>query len=831
MSKVKRALLSVVCVVTIASLVTGCCCGLEALAPALQHEEGVSQEGPAATAPGEEYESAGYAAGEYSIQHTAQTQRSTEVTYPYDTFSDFTAEVDVRFAADVDYTLGGLLFRWQDEENYYGFLVWNDGRYGLFKRVDGEFEELLSGSTAYLDSVVSANRLKVVVVGDSISLYVNDQHVNSLNDSSFQEGRVGLHATVHSETPVSTQVYFDNLLVSGPEETSAVIFEDDFSDPSSGWPIEEYAYGSVGYVAATGAGEAVEIYIYPTPTPEAWEPVEIVSERELAAEEFFRLVEGDERFEDVYALAEEQGYTEPLAAREFRASDGSVMQSILLTSAMDQLVIAFRIYEGQTSTALLLRAEGEGETVILYDRQGRAEITVVDEETVNVTVFDAAGNAIGASDLGENSRPAGLASGRRQIWGDPWSWKDFNHCLQRWSGGWRRTGATLVEATGSLGAALAGGTGAISGGGAGVIAAAVFFGVEVWIIEHCFAEAGIDDPPTAVPESRRKIGTCETSCVTGPTRVQYVCTEPKYRIEFALDDDRGPAEGPDCLELCAGDTGTLTVRDNRVRGPQTTTVEHTAPEIDLETDCTACPDAARYCSLETLTCVQCRRGYEDCAEREECVEGKCVKRLCQNDGDCGRGLRCVEGDCVECVLDEHCAPDEECVGLQCQHRGAGAFDRLALGALGVCGTYDSSQCTVFKDEMLLGFPSEGGAVYGTAHFDWTFKDYPENPDYPARSLNQYLTFEGTFTPPATLKGTYRAEVSGIEVFEPPDMDPLWREEPYDDRWSGDWEGTIQDDGSLRIVIRDAGTGMSSGDYQIDLALSRGVWNRRQLTVD
>jgi hypothetical protein len=860
--KTKVVLLNIVSVVTIASLVTGCCGGLEGIGPALDYDESASQTVTPTPVPDQEDVPAAYVAGEYLIQHIEQTKRSTRVTYPHQTFSDFTAEVDVRFADDVDFTLGGLLFRWQDDDNHYGFLVWNNGQYGLFKRVDGEVEELVNESSPYLNSGVATNRLKAVVAGDSIDLYVNDEHVTRVTDSSLQEGRLGLHATVHSESPVSTEVYFDNLRVSGPEEASTTLFEDDFSDPSSGWPIEEYAYGSVGYRAAASAEEAVEIF--PTPTPEALEPVELVSERELTTEEFFQRVEGDEGFEDVYALAEEQGYTEPRVAREFTASDGSVTEIILLASPTDQPVIAFRIDRGQTSTSLLLRAEDDGETVVLYDRHGRAEMTVLDEETVDVRVFDAAGNPIGASEFRESSRSAGLASAQRQLFGDPFSWYDFEHCLQRWSGGVRRTSAQLVEALGVLGIAVTSAATTLSAGGAAVLAAAFVLGVEVVIVQHCLGEASVDHPPSAAPESRRKIGTCRTVCSEAAAGVHLVCEQPKYRIEFALDDDRGPVEGPDYLEVCAGDTGTLTVRDTRGRGPQTTTVEYTAPSIDQETDCTRCTSDRPYCSPDLLKCVECRSDADDCPTGQTCVDGACAQAALSIDifeadpssitsVECARLYWRIYGEATGVFLDGEVVPAagslEVCpdqsttyvlraegpAGIEEQSirisvtdaeqppEREGGFDRVGRGEFFIL-TWPDQGLTVHTNEIRLGFPGEGGAVYGTAHLQQTSFENVKNPRRPADLTNLYLTFRGTFTPPANLSGTYEARLSGIDVKYDDDTG-LFVEEPIDEWWVDQWEGTLQDDGTLRIV-----RWWGNERFVHDLTVSGGVWTQQQLTV-
>ena len=123
---------------------------------------------------------------------------------------------------------------------------------------------------------------------------------------------------------------------------------------------------------------------------------EIVAERELSADEFFQAMEGDESFVDVYVLAIEEGYTEPRGGGEFALSDGSRVLGVLVTSADERMVVAFHFQLQDRPQSLLGRVEDERQTIVLYNRDGRAEIS-----PRGVSIFDAVGNALGEGNHGE----------------------------------------------------------------------------------------------------------------------------------------------------------------------------------------------------------------------------------------------------------------------------------------------------------------------------------------------------------------------------------------------------------------------------------------------
>jgi Tol biopolymer transport system component len=200
----------------------------------------------------------GYEGGEYFIEHLQRNDASRWQTYPDLTVSDFTAEVQVRFETEDDFVGAALIWRWQDNDNFYVFRVCNTGEYDLFKRVGGEWQNLIPRTgSSHINSGMATNRLKVSATGGLIQLYVNDQHLADFTDTSLDRGRVGLYASVYTASPISTRVFFDNLKVyvseevpevapSPPAAMTTLAYSDDFHDAESGWTVssgEGYSYG------------------------------------------------------------------------------------------------------------------------------------------------------------------------------------------------------------------------------------------------------------------------------------------------------------------------------------------------------------------------------------------------------------------------------------------------------------------------------------------------------------------------------------------------------------------------------------------------------------
>ena len=584
-----------------------------------------------------------YEAGEFFIELIEQTDRGRREIYHHQTFSDFAAEVQVRFETDVESVRGGLVWRYQDEPSYYYFNIRNSGRYALEKFSDGEWHTLVPATASpYINTGIATNNLEVVASDDLIRMFVNDQYLEDFIDSSLSEGKIGLRGEVVAESPITTRVFFDNLRVYEWTEASTVLFEDDFDDPESGWAATETEVYRVGYVSAS---EAIE----------ASGPVEVVSERELTPEEFFWAVEGDERFAEVLVLAAEEGYTDAETGVEAVMSDGSVLAVLPLSSPEGETIGAFRLQGDERSNSLLARLEDE--TVILYDGEGRAEIT-----EQGVRVFDADGNVIGDMELQGSSRPSGLSAPQQQFCAGG-AWDDFNHCV------------SPILQRGDA-AALACGTLIASCWVPGIGFPACLVGIVPVCpyVGYCAYEMSSDDPPTvAINTMPVELDTpCEIKCVTTLDGRQGVLTVRKWRFQVDVDDDRAPRpQTPRSVEVCSGSGKWLEPEVQDCYG-------HEVP-FYVEG-----PDQVLWGEQDLKVCLEgqvCPEGESECSYREALAPA--ILRFEADaesiqDGDC-TDLR-WEVDAVEVRLDRAIVP--------------------AFGSIEVCPT----QTTAYR---LYGYGSAG----------------------------------------------------------------------------------------------------------------------------
>lgn len=134
-------------------------------------------------------------------------------------FTDFVVEADATQVSGPNNNTYGILFRYGlDSDDFYVFVISGDGYYAL--AIDGakrESPDMLvewSRSSAILQGAQQTNHLKVVVIGDRISYYVNDQLLGETQNSNLSTGTVGFFAGAIDEGNV--QISFDNLKVTAP---------------------------------------------------------------------------------------------------------------------------------------------------------------------------------------------------------------------------------------------------------------------------------------------------------------------------------------------------------------------------------------------------------------------------------------------------------------------------------------------------------------------------------------------------------------------------------------------------------------------------------------
>ena len=113
---------------------------------------------------------------------------------------------------------GGIVFRVDDaKQNYYYFHIGIDGSYTLEIYNNNSFVSTLkSGSnTANNNTTINtglnqSNLIAVVANGSSIDLYVNGQHIDSVTDSTFSQGEIGVAASSNGNL---TEVVFSRAMV------------------------------------------------------------------------------------------------------------------------------------------------------------------------------------------------------------------------------------------------------------------------------------------------------------------------------------------------------------------------------------------------------------------------------------------------------------------------------------------------------------------------------------------------------------------------------------------------------------------------------------------
>ena len=106
----------------------------------------------------------------------------------------------------------GVMFRYQDQDNYYRF-SWDKqkGYRRLVKCVDGSFTLLAEDKVAYTQ--IRTYGLEIVADGNELEIFVNGSSILLSTDDSLDSGTIALYSCYNSGS------YFDNIIVSHPKRT------------------------------------------------------------------------------------------------------------------------------------------------------------------------------------------------------------------------------------------------------------------------------------------------------------------------------------------------------------------------------------------------------------------------------------------------------------------------------------------------------------------------------------------------------------------------------------------------------------------------------------
>jgi len=141
-------------------------------------------------------------------------------TNPGRNFEDVVIDVTAKQVAGPDDNAFGVICRYQDEENFYLFLISGDGFYSIGKYQSGEDRVTYlteDGQFAQSDQInqgAATNQMQASCIGNELSLAVNGYPLLTVTDSEFASGDIGL--AVSSLQQGTVEVNFDDLKVIGP---------------------------------------------------------------------------------------------------------------------------------------------------------------------------------------------------------------------------------------------------------------------------------------------------------------------------------------------------------------------------------------------------------------------------------------------------------------------------------------------------------------------------------------------------------------------------------------------------------------------------------------
>jgi serine/threonine protein kinase len=161
---------------------------------------------------GESSDSGGGCAFTGSAYHVTVAQLNSTHYCPagITNFINFTYQVQMTI---VQGDAGGIVFRVDDgNRTEYAFIIGIDGSYALEIFNNNSFVSTLkSGSNPVITTGLNqSNVIAVVANGSNIDLYVNHLHIDSMSDSTYSQGEIGMAA---SNIGNATQVVFSNAIV------------------------------------------------------------------------------------------------------------------------------------------------------------------------------------------------------------------------------------------------------------------------------------------------------------------------------------------------------------------------------------------------------------------------------------------------------------------------------------------------------------------------------------------------------------------------------------------------------------------------------------------
>jgi hypothetical protein len=127
-------------------------------------------------------------------------------------YQDFVVEFEVALVEGDSYNDAGLLFRFQDRDNYYELDINGEGSYAVGKQVAGEWVQIVEWTaSSALQSLGSVNRVRLTAERDQFEVIANGQTIDRFTDGDYPSGDIAPVVTAYDEPPA--RATFDNIRI------------------------------------------------------------------------------------------------------------------------------------------------------------------------------------------------------------------------------------------------------------------------------------------------------------------------------------------------------------------------------------------------------------------------------------------------------------------------------------------------------------------------------------------------------------------------------------------------------------------------------------------
>jgi hypothetical protein len=190
----------------------------------------------------------------YHIEITAANYKTAVFEPRKQSFGDFTLELQVltvsaKTAPEGDFRYG-LAFR-RSGDQYYAFTISpRTKKWFVLKSSPNQLTVLTEGTDPSIHDLDTDDTLRVDAQGSDFFFHINDHLVGQVSDSDYAAGEIGFYA--ESLDVPNVHVHFDTLTIRDfeaptPQEEVPVLYEDDFTNPTTGWTERKFDNYFIGY--------------------------------------------------------------------------------------------------------------------------------------------------------------------------------------------------------------------------------------------------------------------------------------------------------------------------------------------------------------------------------------------------------------------------------------------------------------------------------------------------------------------------------------------------------------------------------------------------------